>query len=89
MLGTSRRKKEQALSRETHVSPSSAPVLSCAHYFQEAATQAIVSPTKRTSVKFRNFGELCQFSTNRFKKLYNFANFKELFSIPAELTDFP
>jgi len=41
-LGSNGRKRERARERETRVSPSRAPVFSCAHYFQAPpATQAI------------------------------------------------
>ena len=39
-LGSSGRKRERARARETRVSPSRAPVFSCAHQLQAPATQA-------------------------------------------------
>ena len=38
-LGSSGRKRERARARETRVSPSRAPVSSCAHYFQAPASR--------------------------------------------------
>ena len=46
-------RKKRAREKETRVSPSRAPVLSFAHYFQAPATQAKNNETKRT---FQNFG---------------------------------
>ena len=40
--GSSGRKRERARVRETRVSPSRAPIFSCAHYFQAPSTQATV-----------------------------------------------
>ena len=46
-------RKKRAREKETRVSPSRAPVLSFAYYFQAPATQAKNNETKRT---FQNFG---------------------------------
>ena len=46
-------RKKRARDKETRVSPSRAPVLSFAHYFQAPATQAKNNETKKS---FPNFG---------------------------------
>ena len=52
-LGSSGRKREQVHARETCVSPSRAPVFSCAHYFQAPAMQA----TMRGSEELKDNGK--------------------------------
>ena len=47
--GSSGRKKEREREREPCVSPSRAPVIFCAHYFQARATQAKICPNKSSS----------------------------------------
>ena len=48
---SSGRKRVRARARQTRVSPSRAPVFSCAHYFQAPATQANQVWTQETHVK--------------------------------------